>query len=124
MARSLNEGLSGSAFTPHRTDVVADDPAVGDAALVSGLGMASSDYDSIVASVVLSEDTTDANIELLLWSDLAGQFLRVGETPEVVALDSSRVLRFQVHGGRFLLHVSGLAGTDPRVDVEVVGAPR
>lgn len=120
--RTLNEGLvAAPRFTPHRANVVASDPAIGDAALTQGLGIASNGYQSVVANIVFAGTTTGCTAEILFWSPGASAFLK--QEPVVsFSLTASRSVRFQTDGRQFFVHLSSVAGASPQVGVEVAGA--
>lgn len=123
MARTLNEGLAEApTFTPHRLAVAVNDAAVAPNTPVKAAGLDAKGWEDVVAEVQFAGTTTAATIEVTFFSELASQFLQ--QSPAVTfALTASRAIRFQADGRRFFLHVSGLAGAAPQVNIDVAGAP-
>ncbi len=114
MGVGVNSGLRHAPdWTPHRRKVAAADAAFPTATLLKTHGMAAEPYEDVFADVQILTPggTTSIDIELLIWSELSQRFLPFSTPVKVSALALSKMIKFNVGGARFLLHVSGTFDT-------------
>ena len=123
MGVGVNSGLQHAPdWTPHRLAVKAADPALpGAAGILKSHGMASEPYEDILADVKLTGGSPSIDIELLLWSELSQKFVPFSTAVKVTALTDSKMIKFNVGGARFYLHVSGTFTGGVQVDINCAG---
>lgn len=109
MGVGVNSGLRHAPdWTPHRVRVTANDPAIPSANIKKAHGMAAEPYEDIIADVKIDGGAAPSvDIELLIWSEQSQLFLPFSTAVKVTALASSKMIKFNVGGARFFLHVSG-----------------
>jgi hypothetical protein len=123
MSVGVNSGLQHAPlWTPHRIKVTAADAAPPSATIKKAHGMVAAPYEDIFADVSIdTPGTCSIDVELLIWSDRQQRFLPFSTPVKFTALAGSKMLKFNVGGARFFLHVSGTFDTTTKVYINCAG---
>lgn len=122
MGVGVNSGLRHAPdWTQHRLAVAAADTAFPTSTIKKAHGMAADPFEDIIADVKITGGSPSIDVELLIWSELSQQFLPFSTAVKVTGLAASKMIKFNVGGARFFLHVTGTFTGGVIVDINCAG---